>query len=264
LELIKEIGAYAGLVAFLGLAVLALLSFAQGRDIRRLREWAGSAPERDAERKESTSAVAAERAEEMRKLEEARDVERRAADLREHRRERREAGLPELTRSERLRERFSRADGGGGGGIGSRLADPRYLVGILVVVILIAAGVAYAVTQGGAGGGGGEGGKHASKSLKPSEIEVTVLNGTAVDGLAGTYGNMVEQRGFQLGAVTNSRSSFSESVVMFKPGEARAAHRVADDLEISRVRPMTSEIASLGAGATVAVVIGEDNASAAG
>jgi hypothetical protein len=262
-ELIKEIGAYAGLVAFLGLAVLALLSFAQGRDIRRLREWAGSAPERDAERKESTSAVAAERAEEMRKLEEARDAERRAADLREHRRERREAGLPELTRSERLRERFSRADGGGGGGIGSRLADPRYLVGIFVVLILIAAGVSYAVTQGG-GETGGKGGKHASKSLKPSEIEVTVLNGTAVDGLAGAYGNMVEQRGFQLGAVTNSRSSFSESVVMFKPGEARAAHRVADALEISRVRPMTSEIASLGAGATVAVVIGEDNASAAG
>ena len=72
MELIKEIGAFAGLVAFLGLAVLALLSFAQGRDLRRLREWAGSAPERDAERKESTSAAAAEQAEEMRRLEEAR------------------------------------------------------------------------------------------------------------------------------------------------------------------------------------------------
>lgn len=262
MELIKEIGAYAGLVAFLGLAVLALLSFAQGRDIRRLREWAGSAPERDAERKESTSVAAAERAEEMRKLEEARDAERRAADLREHRRERREAGLPELTRGERLRERFSRD--GGGGGLGSRLGDPRYLVGIFVILILIGGGVAYAVTQGGDEETGGKGGKQASKSLKPSEIEVTVLNGTAVDGLAGTYGNMVEQRGFQLGAVTNSRSSFSESVVMYKPGEARAAHRVADALEISRVRPMSEEIASLGAGAAVAVVIGEDNASAAG
>ncbi len=264
MELIKEIGAFAGLVAFLGLAVLALLSFAQGRDIRRLREWAGSAPERDTERKESTSAAAAERAEEMRKLEDARDAERRAADLREQRRERREAGLPELTRSERLRERFGGGDdGSGGGGFGSRLGDPRYLVGLFFVVVLIGAGVAYAVTQGG-GESGGKGDKHASKSLSPGEIEVTVLNGTAVDGLAGTYGNKVEQHGFQLGAVSNSRSSFSESVVMFEPGAGRAAHRVADALEISRVRPMTSEIASLGAGATVAVVIGEDNASAAG
>jgi len=269
LELIKEIGAFAGLVAFLGLALLALLSFAQGRDLRRLREWAGSAPERDAERKDSTSAAAAERAEEMRKLEEARDAERQAADLREHRRERREAGLPELTRSERLRERFSRdgGDGGGGssgGGLRARLGDPRYLVGLFVALVLIAGGVAYAVSQGGDEGSSGKGSKQVSHALKPSEIEVTVLNGTAVEGLAGTYGDMVERRGYQLGAVTNSRSSFADSVVMFAPGEGAAAHRVADSLEISRVRPMTSEIASLSAGAPVAVVVGEDNASTTG
>lgn len=260
----KEIGAFAGLVAFLGLAVLALLSFAQGRDIRRLREWAGSAPERDGERKEATSAAAQERAEEMRKLEEAREAERRAADLREHRRERRDAGLPELTRSERLRERFGGHSEVAGVGIGSRLGEPRYLVAIFVVLVLIAGGVAYAVLAGGGGKADGKGGKQASHMVKPSEIEVAVLNGTAVDGLAGSYGDMVEQRGFQLGAVTNSRSSFSESVVMFEPGDGREAHRVADTLEISRVRPMTAEIASVAAGAPVAVVIGEDNASSAG
>jgi hypothetical protein len=265
LELIKEIGAFAGLLAFLGLALLALLSFAQGRDIRRLREWAGSAPERDAERKDSTSAAAAERAEEMRKLEEARAAERQAADLREHRRERREAGLPELTRSERLRERFSRGDrGGGGGGLRARLGDPRYLAGLFVVLVVIAGGVAYAVLHDSGEKSGGTGAKQTSHALKPSEIEVTVLNGTAVEGLAGTYGDMVERRGYQLGAVTNSRSSFAESVVMFAPGEGAAAHRVADSLEISRVRPMTSEIASLSAGAPVAVVVGEDNASTTG
>jgi hypothetical protein len=261
LELLKEIGAFAGLAAFLGLAVLALLSFAQGRDIRRLREWAGSAPERDADRKETTSAAAAERAEEMRKLEEARDAERRAAELREHRRERREAGLPELTRAERLRERFSHD--GGGDGLGARLGDPRYLVALFVILIVVGGGVAYAVVNS-SDDAGRKSGKHASHAVKPSEIEVTVLNGTAVDGLAGSYGDMVERKGFQLGAVTNSRSSFSESVVMFAPGRGREAHRVADSLEISRVRPMTGEIASLSAGAPVAVVIGEDNASSVG
>ena len=271
MELIKEIGAYAGLVAFIGLAVLALLSFAQGRDIRRLREWAGSAPERDTERKESTSAAAAQRAEEMRRLEEAREGERQAADLRETRRERREAGLPELTRRERLRERFGSGEARGGDGPGSRLGDPRFLVGIFVVLILVGGGVAYAVTQGGSessgngGGKSGKSGKRASQAaLNPGEIEVTVLNGTAVDGLAGTYGNKVEQHGFQLGAVGNSKASFSESVVMFERGGGRAAHRVADALEFSRVRPMSSEIASLAAGASVAVVVGEDNASATG
>ena len=80
--MIKDIGAFAGLAAFIGVAFLALLSFTQGRDLRRLREWAGSAPERDAGRKESTSAAASERAEEMRRLEEARTEEQAAAELR--------------------------------------------------------------------------------------------------------------------------------------------------------------------------------------
>lgn len=260
MELLKEIGAFAGLVAFLGLAVLALLSFAQGRDLRRLREWAGSAPERDAERKDSTSAAAAERADEMRKLEEAGEAERRAAELREHRRERREAGLPELTRSERLRERFGRG-AEVSGGIGSRLGEPRYLIAIFVVLIVVVGGAAYAITQSGEDEANGKGGKAAAHAIKPSEIEVAVLNGTAVEGLAGSYGDMVEREGFQLGAVTNSRSSFEDSVVMFAQGNGREAHRVATALQISLVRPMSTEIASLSAGAPVAVVIGEDNAS---
>lgn len=252
MELLKEIGAFAGLVAFLGLAVLALLSFAQGRDLRRLREWAGSAPERDTERKEATSAAAAERAEEMRKLEQAREAERHAAGQ----------------RSERLRERFSGESERTDGGLGSRLGEPRYLIAIFAVLVLVAGGIVFAVLGGGgddAGGKAGKGGKQTTaRAIQPSEIEVTVLNGTAVEGLAGTYGDMVERRGYQLGAVTNSRSSFSESVVMFEQGEARAANRVADSLEIARVQPMTTEIASLSAGAPVAVVIGEDNAAAAG
>jgi hypothetical protein len=259
LELIKEIGAFAGLVAFLGLALLALLSFAQGRDIRRLREWAGSAPERDAERKDSTSAAAQERAEEMRKLEEAREAERRAADLRETRRQRREAGLPELTRGERLRERFS----GGGGGLRSRLGEPRYLVAIFAVLALVVGGVAYATLHD-SGGGDAKGNQQASANVKPSEIEVSVLNGTAVPGLAATFGDKVERHGFQLGAVTNSSSSFAASVVMFMPHSGREAHKVASALAISKVRPMSSDISSVSAGAPVAVVIGEDNASSAG
>lgn len=264
MELIKEIGAFAGLVAFLGLALLALLSFTQGRDIRRLREWAGSAPERDADRKDTTSAAASERAEEMRKLEEAREAERRAADLRETRRQRREAGLPELTRSERLRERF----GGGaalGGGRG-RLGEPRYLLALFAVFLIVGGGVAYAALEGFGGeeSGKGKSGKSGPAALKPSEIEVTVLNGTAVPGLAATYGDMVERKGFQLGAVTNSSSSFADSVVMFEPGGGRKAHAVATALEISRVRPMSSDIVEVSAGAPVSVVIGEDNASSAG
>ncbi len=45
-DLIEKGGAYAGLAAFFGFAVLSVLAFAQAREIRRLRDWAGRAPER--------------------------------------------------------------------------------------------------------------------------------------------------------------------------------------------------------------------------
>lgn len=257
MELIKEIGAFAGLAAFLGLAVLAMLAFSQGRDIRRLREWAGSAPERDTERKEATSAVAAKRAEELRALEEARTTEQQALEQREERRRRREAGLPEQTRGERLRGGLSR--------FGSRLAEPRYLAVVFVVLIAVAGGVVYLVTQGSqnADGRGGHG-KRATAHVNRSEIEVTVLNGTAVPGLAGTYGEKVERKGFKLGAVTNSSTSFAESVVMFERGHAPEARRVAAALEIPESQLMTASIAAVSAGAPVAVVVGEDNAPTEG
>lgn len=256
MELIKEIGAFAGLAAFLGLAVLAMLAFSQARDIRRLREWAGSAPERDSERKDSTSAAAAKRAEELRALEDARTAEREALDQREERRKRREAGLPELTRRERFNERFS--------GFGSRIAEPRYLVGIFVVVLLLVAGAVYVATQGSDSADGKDGRAKSAKATKPGEIEVTVLNGTAVPGLAAEYGDKVEGKGFQLGAVTNSSTSFSESIVMFERGHAPEARKVAKALGISKVKLMTPDIESVSAGAPVSVIVGEDNAASEG
>jgi hypothetical protein len=48
-ELLQEIGSYAGLAAIPGLAILSALYFSQARDVRRLRDWAGRAPERTAE-----------------------------------------------------------------------------------------------------------------------------------------------------------------------------------------------------------------------
>jgi hypothetical protein len=46
MEILQEIGSYAGFAAVLGLAVLSALYFSQARDVKRLREWAGRAPER--------------------------------------------------------------------------------------------------------------------------------------------------------------------------------------------------------------------------
>jgi LytR cell envelope-related transcriptional attenuator len=43
---VEKYGAYVGIAAFFGLAVLSLLYFSQARELKRLREWAGRAPER--------------------------------------------------------------------------------------------------------------------------------------------------------------------------------------------------------------------------
>jgi hypothetical protein len=253
---VERIGAFAGLAAFIGLAVLALLSFTHGRDIRRLREWAGSAPERDAERKEQTSTIAAQRAEELRALEEARTAEQEAVSSREKRRRQREEGQAGQTRGERLRGRFS--------GVGEAASRPSSLVALFVVLLAIVGGGAYLLLSGGDGeGNGGGSAKQAAATVKPSEIEVTVLNGTSVVGLAATYGDKVEGKGFDLGAVTNSSASFEQSVVMFKRGHKPEARKVAKQLGIGKVQLMSGEIEAASAGADVALIVGEDNAEAA-
>src|SRR6478752_590574 len=48
-HVVEQAGSLAGFAAILGLAVLSALYFSQARDLRRLREWAGRAPERAAD-----------------------------------------------------------------------------------------------------------------------------------------------------------------------------------------------------------------------
>jgi LytR cell envelope-related transcriptional attenuator len=255
LELLKDIGAYAGLAAFLGLALLSLLYFAQARDVRRLREWAGRAPDL-AELSEEELAAAAEsadmtaeeleRAAAERQAAEDRVAAERAAVLeREERRQRRAAGEGEPLVA-RVRAFFAR-----------HLPQPRYLAVIVGGVIVLGVGVtagALALFGDGNGGGGGDGGG----GLRPGEIEVAVLNGTAVPGLAARIGDQVEAGGFQLGAVTNSPSSFSRTVVMYRRGHQPEAERVGRSLRIKPVRLMTRQTAEISAGADVSVIVGQD------
>src|SRR4051812_7057958 len=42
---VEKYGAYVAIACFFGLAVLSLLYFAQARELRRLRDWAGRSPE---------------------------------------------------------------------------------------------------------------------------------------------------------------------------------------------------------------------------
>jgi LytR cell envelope-related transcriptional attenuator len=242
MDLIEQVGAVLGLIAFIGLAVLVLLYFQQARDVRRLREWAGRAPERAAAAAEEAAAKAAE-----------------------------EAGVPPeeavagdgAPLRERLASRFRvPAD------LRERLPGTPYLAVIGVGVVLVAVGI----VTGAFGLLGDEDGKGSkgSKAAPPTDVEVAVLNGTGVGGapgvpgLADTVAKEVKSAGYKVGAVTDAASS-ANTVIMYQPDSEESAKQVATDLEKplgkTPVQQMTGEVQTAAQGAPVAVLIGLDDSN---
>jgi hypothetical protein len=269
MEVIQDVGAIAGLAAFIGLAVLALLYFAQARDVRRLRENAeflvegpeDGAPVRSAER--AAAAVATE------------DPERAAAAAAATAPDDREAfRRAELARqAAERRQRFEQRRRPGQGGFAGP-GRPAWLQGgastavIAIGALLLVAGIAFGATQllGGddeepAGGGG------AARGEKPASTKVAVLNGTAEAGLASEAAAPLKAQNYVTGPVTNTEQPFEASVVMFDPNAGAAAEesarRVAQIAAIEDVQPMTTEIRGVSEGAAVAVVLGEDQVTGA-
>jgi hypothetical protein len=259
MELIREVGALAGLAAFLGLAVLALLYFAQARDVRRLRENAeflveGEAP---ADRQAPEPIPAAVTAEEP--AEAARTAAATApSDAEAFRRA--ELARQAAERRQRFEQR-RRGDGTGPGGFGR---VPSTAVMVVGAVILLA-GVAFGATRllgedEEAGGGGGGGGKYA---CPPAQTQVAVLNGTAEAGLAAGTASQLKQVGYKVTPITNTESAFDTSVVMFDQAGQECAADVAGIVSVPGAEAMNSEIRGISEGAALAVVLGADRAPGA-
>ncbi len=261
MDLLKEIGAILGFVAFGGLIVLVFLTFQQARHVRRLREWAGRSPER--------SAIAAER---------VADAAEEAAIARAGSREP-AAGKPDEEeqrpgRRDRLRGEFAyrweeldrRSP-----------ADPRILlVALLAVVIgvgVVSSGFglfggsdepATTVRGNGSGGKGSGGGAE-----KPPPTKVAVLNGTAPEGGVGVPGvadaaaTLVDDAGFKVGEVTDAPSSFTVSVVMYRDGFEKDAQKLADDLAdqlgTTETEPIDPAVEAVIGRADMALVVGQDD-----
>jgi hypothetical protein len=296
MELIEKVGSYVGLLAFLGFAVLAFLYFSQARDVRRLRDWAGRAPER--------MAAAAQQLEtdyeEHRQPGEAVGEEAQAvAEGAEVPQEEVEEGAPQPatpppqpggqppapaaqpeapayqtyqagTSTSPLERVLPGAGVPGAGyprrerrrrrrGLAGRMPEPRYLAIVGGGILLLAAGVFGATSL--LGGDGGEEPSGRSAPVVPGEITVAVLNGTSVPGAAAQIGEDARQDGYNLGPVTNSSSSFDQSVIMFQAGREREARQVSRDVGIRNIREMTPEISGLAGPATVAIVVGQDRAA---
>ena len=256
MELVERVGAYVGLAAFLGLAVLALLYFSQARDVRRLRDWAGRAPERALEQTER--ATEAERATEV--------APATPAAAAQH-------SLPPTPLSQvsqprprkPLRERIRNV----------HIPQLPY-IGMAVLGVLVLAGGAYGAIQltgddGGSDSGaqrsergerersGGDGERRTGANVNPAQVTVAVLNGTTVQGLAAQVGEEVRAAGFKLGTIGNAaRIDQATSVVLYRDGQTRSARAVANRLGIDTTQAVDSVNEEIAGSFDVIVLVGSD------
>jgi|SRR5215211_136421 len=242
---IESIGPLLGIIAFVGLAVLALLIFQQARDIRRLRDWAGRAPERAEEAANAVQAAAGARREPGAAEPAGGEAPGEPAGIRG----RLGAGWSRLTG--KLRPRVAELD--------RRLpVNGRYLLAGAAVALAAAA----VLTSGFGLVGGGSEERH-NRGSSP-EAKVAVLNGTSVSGLAARVEQeVVDSSGYKAGVVANAGSSFDQSVVMYAPGREAAAEALAGairrKLGKTPVQEMTADIKAHAQGAPLALTLGLDD-----
>jgi len=247
MHVIESIGPILGIVAFVGLATLAFLLFQQARDIRRLREWAGRAPERAQEAAEAVQAAA--------------EASRGGPDAGEA------AGEEAAAQHRRLGAAWARVTGV----VTPRLTeldrrlpvDGRYVLAALAIGV-VAAGV---LTSGFGVFGGNDGNHH--KHGSSGKPHVAVLNGTGVPGLAALVGKqVVKAAGYKTGTVANAGSSFTNTVAMFAPGQEPQAKKLAKAIKPklgdTPTTAMTTDVRARADGAPLALALGLDDAQFAG
>ncbi len=266
MEVIKEVGAFAGLAAFLGLAVLALLYFAQARDVRRLRENAEFLVEGDPmpTHPEDVEAAAegAEAAEGGKPPPKQPKAAARAAaasaptDAEAFRR----AELARQAAERRQRFETRRREDGDDRRLPALPSTAVMIVGALILL----AGIGFGASRllGGDDASTGDTQKNNGQALAcpPGQTKVAVLNSTPEAGLAAGFAKDLTTKGYDVGPVSNTESPFDVSTVMFAEGSQDCAPEVAPVVDIEGSEPMDQEVRTISEGAQVAVVLGEDKA----
>jgi hypothetical protein len=269
-DLAQQVGSYVGVASFVGLAVFLPLFLSQARDIRRLRVWSEREPNAadEAEQAAAASARVAKQAVIARATGEAeaaraevKAAARDAAAMTRSPAERIAADRPATTRV--TGERAAIAAEPAWRRWLSRGPNARQLVWIVVGVFALGLAVALVALQLAGEGDSTESTPEPTveeRGVVKADVEVAVLNATAVPGLAAKVGDDVEANGFTLGAVTNSELPADDSQVLFERGHEEEAQAVADDLGIRSVELIDSETSNLADGADVVVIAGEDRA----
>jgi hypothetical protein len=222
LAIVQEIGAVAGWAAVVGLAVLSALYFSQARDVRRLREWAGRAPERSGRGVLTVPG--------------------------------RGAGVPPPAHPQTRTPYVAVAVVGllvlGGAatyGVTQLTGDDR--------------GDNSGKAQANNDDGLPNKPKRNGAAVKPGNVTVAVLNGTTVPGLAAALRDQIAAAGFRKGTINVfSDQQLTESVVQYAPGHEAEAKAVSRTVGVSQREPVTADSRALAGDATVIVIAGADKA----
>jgi hypothetical protein len=140
----------------------------------------------------------------------------------------------------------------------ARATQPRVLVAVGFVALLLGVG-AIVVTQDLLSTDEGPRGPHVG-AINPADVEVAVLNGTSINGLAGKVASDIEASGYKVGAITNTAPGAERTEVFYADQQKPAAEKVARDLGVEKLAPLERDLRELAAGADVVVVAGEDRA----
>jgi hypothetical protein len=286
LEIVQEIGAAAGLAAVVGLAVLSALYFSQARDVKRLREWAGRAPEQSGRgvttvpppAQPQTAATASGAPASLTGPRPAipagasgpppvalQPVRRTPSPQRPITTPAASRAVPQQTviiPPRRFQAWYSRV-------------GTRYVVVALVGLLVFGGAAAYGVTQLTGDDGGDNSGnaqanndngslnkpKRSGAVVKPGNVTVAVLNGTTVPGLAAALRDQIAAAGFKKGTINVfSNQQLAESVVQYAPGHQAEAKAVSRRVGISQLEPVTADSRAPAGDATVIVIAGADKA----
>jgi LytR cell envelope-related transcriptional attenuator len=261
--LLKDVGAIAGIASFLGLALLALLYFAQARDVRRLREQASFLVEgsEDGETVAPAERTATAVASTTKEPEKAAAAAAATAPNEAEAFRRAELARQAAQRRQRFEQRRRPENGRERPGW---MSEPLSLAVIVVGAILLVAGIVFGVTHltGGSSDSTTAGsGKKSKGPCPPSQTRVAVLNGTATPGLAAESASQLKQKQYKVGPVGNTSTPFSTSVVMLDPSaDPQCASVIGDIVGIPKSQPMSNEVRPDAEGDPVAVVLGDDKA----
>jgi hypothetical protein len=134
---------------------------------------------------------------------------------------------------------------------------------LLAAALLAAAGLALvhrqASTHPAATRSGVPNAKTPAIPLRPrSRVSVLVLNGDGITGAAGTEAQKLLSAGYRHAVPTDALQPFATSLVLFRRGWEREAHRLARETGIRTVTPLDGSLAPSYGGYQLVVILGSN------